>query len=186
MKIETERLILRPYEIEDAVALYSVASDPNVGIHAGWKPHESVEESEQVLRDILIPSGAFAIIDKDGGRLIGAIALEDDRYRPDANSKELGYWLVSDMWNRGLMTEAAMAVLKYGFRIMGLSMIGICTSPTNERSQAVIKKCGFTPEGRIRSTYRIYDGSLRDSMIYSMTREEYEAMYGAEDRRKDR
>ncbi|MBQ1484190.1 MAG: GNAT family N-acetyltransferase [Clostridia bacterium] len=181
MRIETEHLILRPYEIEDAVALFSVASDPNVGPHAGWKPHESVEESEQVLRDILLPAGAFAIVNKKDGRLIGAIALEPDRYRPDANSRELGYWLVSDMWNQGLMTEAARAVMKYGFRIMGLSQIGICTSPENVRSQAVIKKCGFTHEGRIRRTYKIFDGSLRDSMIYSITREEYEAMYGKDD-----
>jgi len=185
VRIETERLILRPYEIEDAVALFSIASDPNVGPHAGWKPHESVEESEQVLREILIPSGAFAVIEKAGGRLIGAIALEDDRYRPDANSRELGYWLVSDMWNRGLMTEAARAVMKYGFRIMGLSQIGICTAPDNVRSQAVIRKCGFVPEGRIRRTYKIYDGTLRDSMVYSITREEYEEKYGKDDVRPE-
>ena len=73
------------------------------------------------------------------------------------------------------MTEAARAVIDYGFDVKGFDQIGICTSETNKRSQSVIKKCGFIYEGTIRRTYRIYDGSLRDSRVYSMTKAEWEA-----------
>ena len=55
--------------------------------------------------------------------------------------------------------------------------VGICTSKVNKRSQRIIEKCGFTYEGTIRRFYKIYDGTLRDSMVFSMLKEEYESMY---------
>ena len=73
------------------------------------------------------------------------------------------------------MTEAAEAVIEYGFEEMDLELIAISTSKVNKRSQGVIKKCGFTYEGTVRKTYKIYTGELRDSMIFSILREEYEA-----------
>ncbi|MBQ6662433.1 MAG: GNAT family N-acetyltransferase [Firmicutes bacterium] len=205
VRIETERLILRPWEDteEDVQALFSIASDPNVGVHAGWKPHADLDESRWVMREILLPPGAMSIIQKPeatgskpeatgskpeamgskpeaaatGGRIIGCTALEPDRLRPDANSRELGYWLVSTEWGKGYMTEAAKAMIAYGFDTLGLDQIGICTSRVNLRSQSVIKKCGFVYEGTIRRTYKIYTGELRDSQVYSMLRSEYEALY---------
>ena len=178
--METERLILRPYTLDDVEALYAIASDPDVGIHAGWKPHESLEESREVLENIFLPSGAWAVIEKESNKIIGCVALENDRLRPDANSRELGYWLVSTKWGKGLMTEAAKRVIQHGFSELGLDQIGICTSPLNIRSQRIIEKCGFTYEGTLRRTYRTYDGSLRDSRIYSMLRSEFEELYAAQ------
>ena len=172
--METERLILRPFTMDDVEAVYDVAKDPNVGVHAGWKPHESIEESRRVMEEIFLPSGAFAVILKEEGKIVGCIALEHDRLRPDANSRELGYWLGSKYWGKGYMTEAAKEMIRYGFEELGLDQIGICTSPVNARSQNIIKKCGFTYEGTLRRTYQIYDGTLRDSMVFSMLKEEYE------------
>ena len=75
------------------------------------------------------------------------------------------------------MTEAAKEVIRFGFEELGLDQIGICTGEANRRSQRVIEKCGFKYEGTIRRTYKVYDGTLRDSMIFSMLKEEYEEQY---------
>ena len=73
------------------------------------------------------------------------------------------------------MTEAAKAVIDYGFSKLELAVLAICTGPENKRSQRVIEKCGFSYEGRQRKGYRIYDGTDRDNLLFSMTREEWEA-----------
>ena len=86
----------------------------------------------------------------------------------------MGYSLGREFWGRGYMTEAAVAVMDYGFREFNLTVMAICTSPDNKRSQRVIEKCGFKFEGRQRRGYRIYDGSDRDNMVYSILREEWE------------
>ena len=57
-----------------------------------------------------------------------------------------------------------------------MAVMGICTSPENKRSQRVIEKCGFKFEGIQRKGYKILDGSDRDNMLYSIIREEWEAM----------
>lgn len=174
--LETDRLTLTMFTTEDAEEFYAYARNPNVGPHAGWSPHKSVEETKEIIEQLFKPVGAWAIRLKNEGKVIGSIGLEPDKYRPDANSRELGYSLSEDYWRQGIMTEAAKEVIRYGFEELGLDQIGICTGTANERSQGVIKKCGFTYEGTIRRTYKIYDGTLRDSMVFSMLREEYETM----------
>ena len=84
--LETERLILRAYTEEDAQGLYEYAKDPDVGPRAGWKPHESAEESREIIRTMFMPVEAWAIFLKEDGRLIGTIGLENDRHR-DENSR---------------------------------------------------------------------------------------------------
>lgn len=175
--LETERLILNEWTLSDAEDLYAYAKNPNVGPHAGWSPHKSVDESKEIITELFLPVGAWAIRLKESGRVVGSIGLEPDKYRPDANSREMGYSLAEDQWGKGIMTEAATAVLHFGFRELGLDQMGICTGELNKRSQRVIEKCGFRYEGTLRRNYKVYDGSIRDSMIFSMLRSEYEEMY---------
>lgn len=173
--IETKRLYLRQFTLQDAEAVFAYAKNPNVGPHAGWKPHESVEESKKIIEELFMPAEAFAIIWKENGELIGSIALENDRRRPGVKAKELGYSLSEQYWGRGIMTEAAKAVISEGFTHLGLDIISICTGEKNERSKSVIDKCGFHYEGTERLCYVIYDGTLRDSRCYSMLKKEWEA-----------
>lgn len=171
--LETERLILKMFTLDDAEDVYAYASNPNVGPPAGWSPHKSVEESREIIRDIFMPPEAWAIRIKGDDRVVGVIALEPDRLRPDADSRELGYNLAEEHWGKGYMTEAAREVLRFAFMELGLEQVGICTSRVNKRSQRIIEKCGFTYEGTLRRCYKTYDGSLRDSLIFSMLKEEY-------------
>ena len=175
--LETKRLILKPYGIEDAKGLFSYASNPNVGPPAGWAPHKSIEESENIIRELFLPAEAWSIRLKENDKIIGTISLEADKHRPESNSKEMGYSLAFEYWGQGIMTEAALRVIEYGFSVLGLSQIGICTGKTNKRSRGVIKNCGFKYEGTIRKSYRIYDGTLRDSLIFSILKEEWESRH---------
>ena len=72
-----------------------------------------------------------------------------------------------------MMTEAAEALLAYGFCELELEIVSVCTGPSNVQSRRVIEKLGFTPEGRRRRCFRVYDGSIRDSLYYSLLREEW-------------
>jgi len=175
--IETERLILRKWDVEDVQDLYEYAKNPNVGPHGGWKPHESMSESLEIMQTLFLDKyDCWAIEYKENSKVIGSIGYEDDVRRPETGCKELGYAMSEDYWRKGIMTEAAKAVLKFGFEEMALEMVSIYCSPTNERSGRVIEKCGFTYEGVLRKAYKIYDGTLRDVVCNSMTKEEYEAL----------
>lgn len=175
--IETERLILRKWDVEDVRDLYEYAKNPNVGPHGGWKPHESMSESLEIMQTLFLDKyDCWAIEYKENSKVIGSIGYEDDVRRPETGCKELGYAMSEDYWRKGIMTEAAKAVLKFGFEEMALEMVSIYCSPTNERSGRVIEKCGFTYEGVLRKAYKIYDGTLRDVVCNSMTKEEYEAL----------
>lgn len=172
--IETERLILRDWNVEDVDDLYEYARNPNVGPHGGWKPHESKTESLEIMQTLFINEyDSWAIVFKENGKVIGSIGYEDDTKRPGINCKELGYAMSEDYWGKGIMTEAAKAAIRCGFDEMGLDMVSIYRNPLNERSGRVIDKCGFTYEGILRQANKVYDGSIRDVSCYSMTKEEY-------------
>jgi len=173
-EIQTERLLLRLWQKDDAESLYAYANDPDVGPHAGWKPHADVSESLHIIETLFLPNDVWAITIKETGRIIGSVGLEPDRRRPRIKSRELGYALAKEFWGKGVMTEASKAVIDFAFEAYGLEVVSVCTSPVNKRSQGVIQKCGFVYEGTERKAYKIYDGSLRDTKCYSILREEWE------------
>ncbi len=173
--IETARLYLRGFTLEDAAEVYAYAKNPNVGPHGGWKPHETVEESRQIIRDLFLEKyHIWAMVDKETGRVIGSIGFEEDTKRPNTGCMELGYAMAEAFWGRGLMTEAAHGVIRYGFQEMTLPMVSIYHNPTNRRSARVIQKCGFCFEGILRRANRIYNEEIRDVACYSLTAEEWQ------------
>lgn len=171
--LETERLILRMWERRDARQLYDYAKDPDVGPHAGWKPHESILESRMIIDSLFRTKETWAIVEKETGSIVGSIGFEPDKYRPQIKSREMGYSLAKSRWGRGYMTEAASKLIEYAFEQLHLEVLMIRTSEANRRSQRVIEKSGFTYEGTLRRAYRMYDGKLREVRCYSMLKEEY-------------
>ncbi len=174
--LETERLILRMWNKKDAPELYEYAKNPNVGPHAGWKPHESVYESKAIITQLFLTNMCWAIVDKQSGKVIGSIGLEEDKFRPGIKSKELGYSLSEDHWKKGIMTEAAKRVIRHAFDDLKLELLMIKTGDANHRSRRVIEKCGFTYEGTLRSAYLMFDRSIREVRCYSMLKEEYKTL----------
>lgn len=170
----TDRLILSRWKLSDARSLFEYAKNPNVGPAAGWPPHPNLWYSLRLILQVLIPTGVYAIRDKKTGAAIGTISFSEDKFRPGMRSMELGYSMSEEYWGRGLMTEAVREMIRYGFEELRLDRICVCTGPENEKSQNVIRKCGFTYEGTLRKAFLVYDGSVRDVMCYSLAREEYQ------------
>lgn len=146
MILETERLILRPFRESDAEDLYQYARDPLVGPIAGWPPHQSVEESLEIIRTVFTGKEAYAVCLKTDDRMIGAIELmlnghTDMTERDD--ECELGYWIGRPFWGRGLIPEAAKRLLRHGFEDLGMAKIWCGYYDGNDKSRRVQEKCGF-------------------------------------------
>lgn len=171
--LETERLILRKWKISDLEDLYEYAKNPNVGPNAGWKPHESKEESKTILDLLINNDDIWAITYKSNHKVIGSISLYNDPKREYKNVKMIGYAISENYWGQGLVPEAVMEVLRYTFEELGLNLISIYHYPFNFRSRRVIEKCGFHYEGIIRMGSHIYNGLIYDDVCYSMTDDEW-------------
>ena len=176
-RLETPRLILRPWRLseEDAADLYAYARDPRVGPITGWPVHQSLDDSWTVLREFVKDEEELAIEDRASGHVIGAVGLH--RRNPDEATahlphRELGYCLNSAFWGRGIMPEAARAVIDYGFQHLGLALIWCGHYDGNRRSRRVIEKCGFTHRfSRVEPVPLLMEERL--AHYYSLTKEEW-------------
>ena len=152
--IETERLILRRFTLEDAPAVFAnYASDENVTRYMAWNRHETVADSERVLtqwvQDYERPDFyEWAIVLKELGQPIGNIeVLSVDDNVQKAN---LGYSIGTAFWGKGIMPEALNAVIDFLFDEVGLNRVEACHDARNPNSGKVMKKCGMTHEGTMR------------------------------------
>lgn len=149
--IETKRLILRPWKITDLKDFYAYASVPDVGERAGWKHHESVEKSNEILKLFIEEKKTFAVISKKNNRAIGSLGIElygnEDKLTEFANLKgrEIGYVLSKDYWGQGLMPEAVKAVTDYLFNTLDYDFVLCGHFDKNTQSARVQDKCGFKP-----------------------------------------
>ena len=175
-ELESERLILRSWTLEDLDDFYEYAKNDNVGPNAGWKPHESKEESEKILKSFIKNNEVWAIEYKENKKVIGSIGLHKDEMRMGIKAKMLGYVLSKDYWGKGLMTEAAKEVIKYGFEEEELDLISVRHFRFNDRSKRVIEKCGFKYEGTLRKGRKLFNDEVVDLVLYSMLKEEYSEM----------
>lgn len=164
--IITKNLRLRPLTMDDTADVFAYSKSKNVGPRAGWKPHETVEETAAIMKTIFVGQENVWGIEKDN-RIIGSIGLIDDPHRQNDQARMLGYALSEDYWGQGIMTEAARAVLAYGFNTLGLSLISVVHYPSNLGSQRVIEKCGFLYEGTIRQVEKIYTDEFPDRQVQS-------------------
>ena len=122
--LETERLVLRRWEDSDAGDLYEYAKDPDVGPIAGWPPHQSIEESREVIKNVFTGREAYAVCLKTDGKTIGAIELKLNGYTDmtDRDDEcELGFWLGKPFWGQGIIPEAVHEMLRHAFEDLGMT-----------------------------------------------------------------
>lgn len=142
----TERLILRRWEDSDAEDLFEYAKDPDVGPVAGWPTHQSVDESLDVIRNVLSAAECYAICLKEDGKAIGTIELKLNGHTDmtDRDDEcELGYWVGKPFWGRGIMPEAAREMLRHAFEDLGIQRVWCGYYEGNTKSKRVQEKCGF-------------------------------------------
>lgn len=175
-RIETERLILRGFTMDDLADFNAYCQNPDVGPNAGWPPHQSLEESGEVLRSFIQGGQVWAICERESGRVIGSLGLHPDKRRDlDFDScRMLGYVLAKPCWGKGYMTEAVQAALRYAFEELRLQLVTVYHFAYNQRSRRVIEKAGFVSEGTLRRAFVRYDGRIFDECSYSMTRDEWQ------------
>ncbi len=147
--LETERLILRPFNEGDLEDLFAYASVPGVGEMAGWAHHDSQETSKRILEKFIAEKEVLAIFHKIDRKVIGSIGLHsswasrDERYK-DLKIKEIGYVISRDYWGRGLVPEAVKALFTFCFETLGAEALTCCHFLSNDQSRRVIEKCGFS------------------------------------------
>lgn len=148
MMIETDRLMLRPFEEGDLDDFYAYASVPGVGEMAGWPHHENIEDSRGILDGFVRGRTELAVWHKADRKVIGSFgfhlswANDDERYAHLA-SKEIGYVLAKEYWGQGLMPEAVQAAMDEAARSCGVEAFTCNHFTTNAQSRRVIEKCGF-------------------------------------------
>lgn len=173
--IETNRLILRPWQERDAVELYQYAKDPDIGYPAGWPAHTSVENSMEVIRNVLSAKETYAVCLKNGA-VIGSIGLKlkgntDLTDRED--ECELGYWLGKPYWGQGLIPEAARALIYYAFDVLHMRAIWCGYYEGNIKSKRVQEKLGFAYHHRAEAVDVVLLNEQRTGFVSVLTRDRW-------------
>ena len=163
--METDRIKLRPGRDSDAPVLYKWASDPDVGPRAGWAPHQSVEESLEVIRTVFKDAtNTWAIELKETGEAIGAMGYGPscECNLPARDGEPLiGYWIAKPYWNRGICTEALGLMIEHIRCMTDIKSLISGHFTDNPASGRVMEKCGFVPTGETVIDENQYQGADR-------------------------
>ncbi|MEI2692846.1 MAG: GNAT family N-acetyltransferase [Anaerolineae bacterium] len=174
--IRTERLVLRPFDLSDAADVRRLASDRAVASTTLNIPHPYPNgAAEQWIgnhvgryenREIM----TLAVTLRASGELAGCISLRLN----DLHSRaELGYWMGVPYWNQGYCSEAARALVGYGFEQLGLNRIYAHHLTRNPASGRVMQKAGMVYEGTQRQHVQKWD-RFEDLAAYGILRSDYE------------
>jgi RimJ/RimL family protein N-acetyltransferase len=176
MELSTERLQLRELDESDAAACNAYESDPEV---VRWQSHgvRTLAESAAYIRKVRAEQADFprrlfdlAVVRRDGDELIGRCGLLVDE--PETREGTLFYILRRDQWSRGYMTEAARALVGFGFRQLGLHRVYVDCDPRNTASIRVAEKLGMRREAHFVENARL-KGEWCDSLIYAILDREW-------------
>lgn len=182
MRIETERLILRYFTLEDTPDVYKYSCNPRVAVPAAWLPHKTMEYSRRIVEKF-IRSKEIAIWSKELGRVIGSIGV----FSPvdsALNGREISYALAEEVWGQGLMKEALNYAIGYIFEEYRCPSLYLCNFLDNSASRRVAEGIGFTyikeflytdiPDGSPKMV-RYYELKYEDfyEFRFSFTKEEY-------------
>lgn len=174
--LETSRLILRPFVMQDAEAMYrNWESDPEVTRYLRWQHYASLEDVEPVLREWIDGYAKpdfyqWAIVPKTVGEPIGSISVVgyDDR----VGQPEIGYCIGRNWWRQGYTSEALGSVIDFLIGEVGASRVESWHDPRNPGSGAVMRKCGMVYEGTLRQADWNNQG-ICDACIYAILAEDW-------------
>lgn len=175
MKLETARLILRPWQDQDAPALYKYAKDPRIGPAAGWPVHTSVENSLEVIHGALSGPETYAVVLRETGEPVGSAGIMTrgrGNLPLEEGEAEIGYWIGVPCWGRGLIPEAVEELLRRCFEELGCRTVWCCYFDGNEKSRRVQEKCGFVYQYTTPAVETLI--GPRKTHVTRMTRAEWE------------
>lgn len=154
IRIETERLIMRPFQEEDVERLFLLDSNPEVMKYVGQKPLSQKEQSSEVIKMLHKQYeekgiGRWAVIEKESNLLIGWSGLKfvDYEINGHQNFYEAGYRFLPNFWGKGYATESIFPFIEIGFSQFGAKKIYAYANKNNTASLNVLKKVGFKEKG---------------------------------------
>lgn len=169
-QLQSERLLLRSFQISDAADIQFIRSHPEIVKYLDSDPHNSLETSQAFVQNNLDAfqnkTGiAWVICEKHSMQCIGDFSY----WRLDKKNHrgEIGYTLKPDFWGKGLMHETMQILIPFGFNQLKLHSIEANINPQNENSRKLLVKMGFQKEAYFRENY-FYNGNYLDSEIYSL------------------
>lgn len=180
--LKTERLTLRRFYVSDAQAMFeNWANDERVARFLTWTPHTSPKETKKILRKWCMgyrKANMYNWAIEYQGKPIGGINVVKINERSEV--AEIGYCIGFDYWNKGVMTEAAKAVIDYLFTEVGVNRVEIRHAVKNPGSGKVAQKCGLTLEGTKREKFKSNSGEFLDIAEYGIIRKEWQKQQALE------
>jgi RimJ/RimL family protein N-acetyltransferase len=176
-RLTTERLVLRPLTLADAADVQRLAGEREVAETTATIPHPYPDGAAEawigthVDRYARGQSVTFGIERAEDGVLVGAIGLE---INTEMQRAELGYWIGKPYWNQGYCTEAALAVVRFAFDVLGLRRVFAQHYGRNPASGRVMDKVGLRHEGTLRQ-HTVKWGTIDDMEVYGVLRGEVAA-----------
>lgn len=174
--IDTKRLLLRPFNINDSEAMFkNWESDSKVTEFLRWTTATDISETEQVLSEWVkryenIDFYQWAIVLKEIGEPIGSISVVDKNEKLDI--VHIGYCIGSKWWHQGITSEAFSAIIPFFFEEVGANRIESQHDPNNPNSGKVMQKCGLKYEGTLRQADWNNKG-IADACMYSILKSEW-------------
>jgi len=175
--IETDRLILRKFVMEDAGAMFkNWVNDIEVLDYLTWEPHGRIEVTQELLTEWIEAYNHsntynWAIELKEINEVIGSMTVI---FASDKDFKcEIGYVIGKQFWSRGITTEALIAVDKFLIFEVGYNRIQMHHDTRNVASGRVMEKAGLTLEGTLRQRKIYRDGTLGDGHIWAIIKDDY-------------
>lgn len=178
MILQTDRLILRPWKEDDAAALYKYAKNPEVGPIAGWPPHTSVENSREIIRDVLSAPETYAVVLKETGEPVGSAGIMfsgNGTTEFGETEAEIGYWIGVPYWGQGLIPEAVRELLRRCFEDLHLTAVWCGYYDGNLKSKRVQEKCGFKYHHTEENSRSSFLGDIRTEHFTRMTKQNWES-----------
>lgn len=167
----TQRLLLRGFQLTDSKDMFAYASLPTVGPNAGWPVHQTLQESETIIRRFIEEQTVWAIVLLEEQKVIGSIGLHPKTDLQGQVSYELGYVLSTPYEGQGLMSEAVQSVLEYAFVYCNHPLVKVFHFIENHKSRKVIERAGFVFQGE--TNYTTHQGENKQSLGYSLTKSQY-------------
>ncbi|QQK07999.1 GNAT family N-acetyltransferase [Miniphocaeibacter halophilus] len=173
IKLETDRLILRSWEITDLEDFYEYASVEGVGELAGWDHHQNIEESKKILDMFIKDKKVFAIELKENNKVIGSLGIEE--YEDELEELnllkggEIGFVISKEYWGRKIAPEAVLKVIDYCFNELGYDFLVCSHFIENKQSKRVIEKSGFKFYKNI--DLKISRGIIKEAKMYLLFNE---------------
>jgi RimJ/RimL family protein N-acetyltransferase len=173
LSLRGENVVLRDFTNADLDDIFAIVSDDRV---TRWLSFDSKSQAQaqQMLDGILEraqdePRTEYyiAVTRHDDDRVVGFVRLAKSGVR----AGKLGYSIHADYQGHGYATDAARTIINFGFDVLNLHRITAAIGPDNAASIAVVKRLGFTHEGRLRD-HVFTNGAWRDSLLYSNLKDE--------------